>query len=354
MSDRDQQEADSRELWKARRKATTPKPIGKRQDCLVKLSLLQPDKSLPLVIRPAARGVDLMAWILENKNIIEANLHKHGAILFRDFNLKSAAEFESLIKAISGELLEYHERSSPRTRVSGNVYTSTDHPPAQNIFLHNENSYQRAWPLKIFFFCVMPALQGGETPIADCRRVYQRLPRGVTERFIEKKWMYVRNFSKWIGLEWQTTFQTTDPKIVEEHCHKSGIEVEWRDVNRLRTRAVREAIVIHPQTKEPVWFNHATFFHVSTLEREVSDSLMAAIDEEDLPTNTYYGDGSPIEPEVLDELRDAYRQETVIFPWKSGDVLMLDNMLVAHGRASYVGPRKILVGMAELYDSNLK
>ena len=50
-----------------------------------------------------------------------------------------------------------------------------------------------------------------------------------------------------------------------------------------------------------------------------------------------------------EELRKAYRQETVAFPWETGDVLMLDNMLVAHGRESYSGPRKILAAMGEAY-----
>lgn len=77
------------------------------------------------------------------------------------------------------------------------------------------------------------------------------------------------------------------------------------------------------------------------------DVFLATIKEEDLPTNTYYGDGSPIEPETLDELRRIYEEETVAFPWQEGDILMLDNMRAAHGRAPYVGPRKILVGMTE-------
>jgi hypothetical protein len=97
-----------------------------------------------------------------------------------------------------------------------------------------------------------------------------------------------------------------------------------------------------------VWFNHATFFHVSTLDARLRQTLLQQYEnDEDLPTNTYYGDGTPIEPEVLDLLRGAYRKETVLFPWKRGDLLLLDNMLAAHGRTSYKGERSILVGMSE-------
>ena len=70
-------------------------------------------------------------------------------------------------------------------------------------------------------------------------------------------------------------------------------------------------------------------------------------EEEDYPTNTYYGDGSPIEPSVLGELRQIYQQELVEFPWQTGDILMLDNMLTVHARRPYKGDRKIVTGMAE-------
>jgi alpha-ketoglutarate-dependent taurine dioxygenase len=110
---------------------------------------------------------------------------------------------------------------------------------------------------------------------------------------------------------------------------------------------VRPAVTRHPVTGETLWFNHATFFHVSTLAPAIREELLVEFAEDELPANTYYGDGSPIEPEILDQLRALYEQFTVSFAWQKGDVLLLDNMMVAHGRAPYEGARKILVGMAE-------
>jgi alpha-ketoglutarate-dependent taurine dioxygenase len=306
------------------------------------------DGELPLLVQPLVRHIDGSTWARNNREFIESSIRKHGGILFRHFNINSATEFEQFTSEISTELLEYRERSSPRTQVSGNVYTSTDYPADQSIFLHNENSYQETWPLRIFFYCHTAPEQGGETPIADCRRVWGRVPEQIRERFAEKQVMYVRNFGDGFGLPWQTVFQTTDKSVVEAHCRKAGIVAEWKDGERLRTRAVRPAVARHPRTGEMVWFNHGTFFHASTLAPAIRISLEAEFKEEaDFPTNSFYGDGSTIESATLDILRDAYRQETVSFPWQQGDVLMLDNMMVAHGRASYSGRREILVGMAE-------
>jgi hypothetical protein len=90
---------------------------------------------------------------------------------------------------------------------------------------------------------------------------------------------------------------------------------------------------------------------VSSLPTHVQDSLLALVKEEDLPRNTYYGDGTPIEAETLVAIREAYNQATISFPWRQGDVLMLDNMLIAHGRAPFVGPRKVVVAMADAYST---
>ncbi len=313
-----------------------------------RIGFLTAEDRLPLLFEPAAERVDLENWISSHRKFVEAQLERFGGILFRGFNIASAEELARLIEALAGTALEYHERSSPRTEVGRHVYTSTEYSARKHINLHNENSYQNNWPLKIFFMCTTPAQRGGITPIVDCRRVLARLSPETRQRFMTKKWMLVRNFNDGFGLSWQVVFQTEDPAAVERYCRENQIQVEWKDDQRLRTTATRSAIVRHPHTGEQSWFNHVMFFHVSSFEPGLRNALLKEFGQFDLPSNTFFGDGSFIESEVIDEIREAYERETVMFPWQRGDLLVLDNMLVAHGRTPYVGPRQILVGMAQL------
>jgi alpha-ketoglutarate-dependent taurine dioxygenase len=327
------------------------KSIRLSKEELVRTEPLRADRSLPLLVRPAVTGVDLPAWAEQNREWIQTNLLKSGGILFRGFDVAGTAQFEQFILAISGALLEYDYGSTPRSHVGGRIYTSTEYPAPEVIPMHNEMSYAGDWPMKIWFLSVQPATEGGETPIADSRRVFQRIDPAIREKFARQRVMYVRNYHDGLDVPWQKVFQTEDRLKVEEYCRSAGIEYEWMDRGRLRTREVHQAVAEHPQTGEPVWFNQAHLFHVSNLPAERRDVLLAAYPEQDLPRNAYYGDGSPIEEHVLGEIREAYRQEAVAFPWEKGDVLMLDNMLTAHGRRPFVGPRKVIVGMAESFAS---
>jgi alpha-ketoglutarate-dependent taurine dioxygenase len=319
---------------------------------LVTTGSLNHGRHLPHVIRPQADHLDLPEWAENNLAYIETVLAKHGAILFRGFNLKSVPEFERFVRAVSGEILAYNERSSPRSQISGQIYTSTDYPAEKYIFLHNEQSYNLVFPMKIFFYCVRPPAGGGATPIADTRRVFERIACEIRERFMERKYLYVRNFGDGFGLSWQAAFQTRWRTGVQEYCRNNQIECEWKAGNRLRTKQVREVAIRHPKTGEWTWFNHLTFFHYSTLDRKVQAEMLSAFAEEDLPNNTYYGDGCRIEAEVMEHLREAYQKEMVRFDWEKGDVLMLDNMLAAHGREPYIGERSVAVGMAEPWGWN--
>ena len=244
--------------------------------------------SLPLLLTPAIADLNLISWAEANRQLIDSLIDQHGALLFRGFGLKSAEDLAQFVKASSGEPpLEYHERSSPRSTVSGNVYTSTDYPADQSIVLHNESSYRLTFPMRIYFHCVVPARTGGETPLANSRGVLRRIPEAIRERFMEKQVLYVRNYGDGFGVSWQTAYQTEDKAEVEEICRRDGIEFEWKSDDRLRTRSVRPAIIKHPRTSELSWFNHAVFFHITSLPPQMCKALLSELGEENLPTNTY-------------------------------------------------------------------
>jgi len=324
-----------------------PKGVRVARGDLVRMSQPDPSGRLPLVVEPGMPGVSLADWIGSNRELVGQKLVENGAILFRGFGIRTAEDFHHLTSAASGELLQYRERSTPRTAVGDRIYTSTEYPADQEIPMHNENSYSHKWPRKLWFFCHQAAPEGGETPLADSRKMLERIDPEVRRRFVEKGVMYVRNYREGLDLDWRTAFQTDDREQVEEYCRQSGSEFEWLDGDRLRTRQVRHAVMDHPETGDTVWFNQAHLFHVSSLAPEVRESLLELHGEEDLPRNTYYGDGTPIEDSTMDHIRELYRQESVTFPWQEGDALLVDNVLVAHGRRPFSGPRKILVAMAE-------
>ena len=315
----------------------------------VKVGRLLPDHSLPLLVESPSPAIDLKLWVRTNRQMLAACLLEHGGILFRGFGLQSVEEFEQLIKTVSGRLLDYAYRSTPRTVVEGKIYTSTEYPPHQSIPLHNENAYARDWPMKIWFFSLRCATTGGETPIADSRRVYRRIAPRIRERFARRGVMYVRNYGSGFDLSWEEVFQTTSKTEVENYCRAADVKFEWLPDDRLRTRQVCQAVAAHPKTGELVWFNQAQLFHVSRLQPEVREALLSIFSEEDLPRNVYFGDGGPIEAADLDAICEAYEQEKVVFPWRDGDVLLLDNMLSAHGRNPFTGTRQVVVGMAEAY-----
>jgi len=324
------------------------KAVSVRAESLVRTTSLNAD-TFPLVIEPEINNLNLAVWAGHNREVVETHLLTHGAILFRGFKLETVAHFEEFVKAISTKLLEYRERSSPRSEITKGVYTSTDHPADQFIHFHNEQSYTQSWPMKLWFFCVQAAQERGATPIADGRRVLKLLDAQTRERFSQKRVMYMRNYGEGLGLSWQDAFQTSNKLEVENYCRKSFIDFTWKANDGLRTRQVFDPIVVHPRTREAVWFEHTAFFHISSLEPVVREAILQEFAEEDLPFNTYYGDGSPIEAAALEQIRGAYQQTAVRFPWQEQDVLLIDNVLTSHGREPFVGPRKIVVAMTELF-----
>ncbi|WP_405789317.1 TauD/TfdA family dioxygenase [Streptomyces sp. NBC_00029] len=275
---------------------------------------------------------------------LDSALHDQGAVLLR--GLPADLElFDEITRLVGGSPLEYTERSTPRSEVQGAIYTSTEYPPDQSIPMHNESSYSENWPRLLFLLCAVPAESGGATPVADSRAVYRALPADVRERFARGV-VYTRSFRQGLGLSWQEAFQTDDPAAVEKYCTEHGQSFEWTDEG-LRTSHHRPAWQVEPRTGDTVWFNQAHLFHATSLEPDVLEALLSLYAEEDLPRHAYYGDGSPIERADLDAVRKVYDEVSFAFPWETGDVMIVNNMLVAHGRQPFTGTRRTLVSMTD-------
>ncbi len=288
-------------------------------------------------------------WVADSRELLGRVLCESGAVLLRGFGIGSADRLERLAATFCPDLEPYTERRSPRTSLGGSVYTSTVHPADQHIHFHSETSYARQWPRWLFFGCLQPPAWGGRTPIADCRRVLGSMDLAVRDRFLRDGVLYVSNYHQGLGLSWQESFQTDRREVVEAYCRRHAIRCEWLGGDRLRTRARRHAVIRHPQTGELAWFNQAHHFHVGSLEPDLAETLLAGFAEEDLPRHAYHGDGAPITGATLDHIRGCHEANASSFPWQRGDVLVLDNMLVAHARTPYRGDRLIALALAELF-----
>ena len=321
-------------------------------DGLVSESFLDPQRPWPLVIEARHKQMKLVSWCETNRVSIGRKLLAHSGILFRNFEIEGIEEFEKFVAAFDHELIAYHERSTPRTRISGNIYTSTEYSADQSIPLHSESSYAHCWPMKIWFFCVEPSPTGGQTTTADNREVFKRIDPRLREHMTKTSVMYVRNYHPRIDLPWPEVFQTNDRSEVESYCREHLIGYKWLEGERLQTVQVRQAVARHPQTGEWVWFNQSHLFHINNLPPAIREVLQQSLHESDWPRNSYYGNGTPIETEALEQIAAAYRECAVAVDWRRGDVLMLDNMLASHGREPFAGNRKIAVAMAEPYSLN--
>lgn len=298
----------------------------------------------PVIITPSVSGTTYAALLeRENKDFLKQCLLKNGALLIRNFRgLDSVDAFHETFQALCGNMLKYQFQTSPRTEVDRNIYTSTDHPASQVIHMHTESSYSTAWPGYIGFFCVLPAEEGGETPVANEMSIINDVGEGIIRGFRNKGIKYVRNFVKGLGLSWQKAYQVSAPAEVEELLTREGAAYSWFGDGYLRVEWTLPAFRRHPVSGNEVWFNHMYFGHMSLYDKKVR----SVVPEEYLPFLTYYGDGSVIEQEVIDRFSIAYSKFSYVFRWQAGDLLLLENMLFSHGRHAYTGSRKILVGMA--------
>lgn len=320
----------------------------------MKISFLNEQK-LPLLIEPGRHGErkrsfdTLVSESGSEQKFLRAKLLEHGALLFRGFDVETCADFHNFARSFSGkELLNYAGGVSPRIELGGGkIYTSTEYPPHLTLALHNELSYAENYPAHVYFCCLTAPEIGGETPIGDSRRILKSIEPEIVREFKAKQIRYERHLfgDAGSGFSWQDAFEIEDKQTVENYCRTTGIDFKWENDGSLRLSQTRPATIKHSETGEEVWFNQADGFHASNLDAETYRYFLSQMPEKDFRLNARFGDGSPLDAAKLERVRAVLRSESVIFRWQKGDVLILDNLLTAHGRMPFSGARKIVVAM---------
>jgi len=307
---------------------------------------------VPLEIRPADVGrsadVDGLLGYLADEEALGKLLVANKALVFRDFAVPRD-RLETVMDQVLPNRLAYVHGNSPRTKVGDNVYTSTEYPPEFDISMHNELSYAHAWPTRLLFYCEIAPATGGATPVVDGVRWLGALDEEVRTAFAGGV-RYTQNLHDGYGFgkSWQDTFETKDRDTVEAFLSSTGgAEWSWRKDGGLRVSQIRPSTVTHPDTGDEVWFNQADQWHAAALGDETGAALAKVLPAEDLPQSVTFADGSPIPGEYVIQIRDRGLASAVDVPWRPGDVLLIDNVLVGHGRRSFTGSRRVLVAMSD-------
>ena len=323
-----------------------------------------PGGNYPLFVQPkdlalrddrAAFG----AWFRDNKERFDEMLAWAGAIVFRGFPIADTASFGDLIGHYDSPKFGYAGGSSPRRNLQGRVFESTYTPPDQVIMLHQEMAYLPSWPARIAFFCRIPSVTGGETFIADMRRVTAALDPALVAEVEARGVRYKRNFREaslstgdsWLDAvhrSWQDAFVTTDRGEAMAACQGLGLDARWLDDGSLDTVYRAPGMITHPRAGERLWFNHFATKTIcpESIGQQRYDNFEAYYGADKArPYDTTFGDGTRISGAQVDHLYAVLRQCRVGFAWSQGDLMLLDNYITAHGRNEYTGLRDVQVAL---------
>jgi alpha-ketoglutarate-dependent taurine dioxygenase len=301
------------------------------------------EPGLPLIITPQGdtRLATLINYIQRNQNDLQSSLLTHGALLLRGFDVNNNIDFRAVTAGFGALPFSYAGGNSPRTLINDDVYTSTEYPASETISLHNEMSYLRTWPRRLFFYSEVPAAQGGQTSLACSRRVLKEMPTEIVDALKNKRLKYVKYFKNGInvGKGWQNTYLTDDRAAVEKLLIEQGSSFTWSNDYSLQVATDCDATAIHPVQHCEVWFNQAEQWHPSALSPPVRTYLES---KGLLVHHCMHEDGSPLDENMLAEIRRVANKNKVIFDWQRSDVLIIDNLLTMHGREPYKGKRTTL------------
>ena len=287
----------------------------------------------------------LARFVAANKVAIDDALDHAGALVFRGFDVSDAQAFDAAIEAYGERGFTYEDSLSNavRTNVTPRVFTANEAPPETEIFLHHEMAQTPLYPGKLFFYCEIAADEGGATPL--CRsdwvldELEQRSP-ALVARFEALGVRYTNvmpatdDAGSGQGRSWRSTLSADSRAAAERRLVELGYEWEWRDDDALRATTPVLPAVRTLEDGRRVFFNQliAAFRGWADRRNDPSKSVT-------------FGDGSPITGEDMATAITIADTLTHDLAWQKGDVALLDNFLVMHGRRPFAGKRRVLASL---------
>ncbi|KAK1625371.1 hypothetical protein BDP81DRAFT_355838 [Colletotrichum phormii] len=295
-------------------------------------------------------------------------LEKHGAVLIRGAGNASAETFSQLVGAAEKGRGSYpHVQiglAGKRTPLADNVWTANEGSPSTRFYQHNEYSRYTRFPSNIHFYCVKKATKGGATPIASSANVFEKVQAEIPElvKEIRKRGLGMKmvfrapgneakvNQFNWAGehsfgqkLTAEDDEATTKQKV-ERQVRKLTSDFKWNDDGSLELTQHIPGIRRLPSSGRPIWFNGLVGRHGITRDIGALDPPHIGRDGMTyLPS--VYGDNTEIPQRLLDKLVDVIDEEEISLVLEEGDLLLVDNFQVSHGREPWEGDRQILVSM---------
>ena len=285
-------------------------------------------------------------WIFKNRAELLAKLSIHGALLLRGFPVASAEDFDSCVKEFKLENFTYAESLSNavRNNRTERVFTANEAPPAVEIFLHHEMAQTPIYPNKLIFFCEKASEYGGATPLCRSDKLLNllvsRVPKFVRE-LEEKRVQYTNVMPAEADLEsgqgrtWQETLGADNRRDAELRLKKLGYTWRWLDGENLRVTTPVLPAIRKLADGRRVFFNQLIAAYLGW--KDSRNKTTKAI---------RYGNGGEISNDAMQVVFELSESITFDQRWINGDIVLVDNFLVMHGRRPFTGTRKILASLS--------
>ncbi|MFF2146446.1 amino acid adenylation domain-containing protein [Kitasatospora sp. NPDC058190] len=290
---------------------------------------------------------DPAAWAAEHRARLHATVAEHGALLVRGLGLRDAGTVGRVGRVLLNEVMTEREGFATRQVLADGVHSSSEWPTDQPMCMHHELSYAREVPGTLLFACLTAPASGGVTGVADSADVLEALPAELVERFERRGWQLERNYTETVGVTLAEAFGTGDREAVRAYCAERNIECRWQPNGDLRTRQRAAAVLTHPGTGRRGWFNQIAFLNEWTLDPMIREYLKFEFGDDGLPFNTRDGEGFELDEDTVLGINGVYEKHTLREPWRAGDLMIVDNLRMAHSREPFEGDREIAVVLGD-------